>query len=271
MTDIVSPKRPAARLIPLAIVAAGAISACAAPGTEPEATTPAEAPAASAPSAAAAADQTRITMAECPTPSEGLVHFKVGDAELAVPADAVRDAIPAGMQPPLQQEVVARELQSRVAQGAGCPQNPIDATLLMLNADLGHPLLNGDIGLLRSPDGRITEQFADLTRDLQRQPTSNCRELSGDLMACVGTETVGDRQTPVMYVITTDPNETLNTGGPLAVRCVLQEESVRGCNIVDRLPGNLTVDASLNPGTYTTEGLAAAHDAVLRRVETYRR
>ncbi len=62
-------------------------------------------------------------------------------------------------------------------------------------------------------------------------------------LTCVGTETVGQRETPVMYVITTDTSRNLNTGGPLAARCVLQgaqqpadgqaPAGIRSCNIVD--------------------------------------
>jgi hypothetical protein len=52
---------------------------------------------------------------------------------------------------------------------------------------------------------------------------------------------------------------------------VLEGDAVRGCNIVDQLPGNLTVDAALNAGTYTTDSLASAHQAALARVQSLRR
>jgi hypothetical protein len=210
-------------------------------------------------------------MAECSTPAEGRVHFRVGEAVLAVPAAEVREVIPVGMQAPLQQAAVTAELRARAAEGAGCPEKPMDAALLLVGGEAGDPLLEGTIGVLRSPPGTITAQFAKLTRDLQRKPTQNCRQLNGQLIACVGTETIGQRETPVMYVITTDANRNLNTGGPLAARCVLQGEAVRGCNIVDQLPGNLTIDAALKAGTYSTENLASAHRAALARVQSLRR
>jgi hypothetical protein len=253
-----------------AAVAAVALSACE-PGAEdaPEAAaTPAAGQAGAAGTGTA---QDRISMAECSTPSQGRVHFDIGDAVLAVPAQEVREVIPAGMQAPLQQEAVTTRLRELAAEGAGCPEEPMGAVLLLLGGDAGNPLLEGTIGVLRSPPGTITAQFAKLTRDLQRNPTQNCRQLSGQLIACVGTETIGQRETPVMYVITTDQNRTLNTGGPLAARCVLEGEAIRGCNIVDQLPGNLTVDAALNAGTYSTESLASAHQAALARVQSLRR
>jgi hypothetical protein len=254
-----------------AAVAAVALSACE-PGPE-DAPDAAAAPAAgqAATAAAAGTGQDRISMAECSTPAQGRVHFDVGDAVLAVPAQDVREVVPAGMQAPLQQEAVTARLRELAAAGSGCPEKPMEAMLLLVGGDAGNPLLEGTIGVLRSPPGTITAQFAKLTRDLQRNPTQNCRQLNGRLIACVGTETIGQRETPVMYVITTDPSETLNTGGPLAARCVLEGEAIRGCNIVDQLPGNLTIDAALNAGTYTTESLASAHQAALARVQSLRR
>ena len=264
--------RRALRGCTLAALAAVALSACeAGPEDAPEAAAAPAAPAAGQAGAAAPGAQDRISMAECGTPAEGRVHFEIGEAVLAVPAQDVREVIPVGMQAPLQQEAVTARLRELAAQGSGCPEQPMEAVLLLLGGNAGNPLLEGTIGVLRSPPGSITAQFAQLTRNLQQNPTQNCRQLNGQLIACVGTETIGQRETPVMYVITTDPGETLNTGGPLAARCVLEGETVRGCNIVDQLPGNLTVDATLNAGTYSTESLAAAHDAALARVQSLRR
>ena len=256
----------------LAALATIALAACEpTPGDAPAADTATPAETATATAAPAGSGQDRISMAECATPAEGRVHFRIGEAVLAVPAPDVREVIPAGMQAPLQQDAVTAELRARAAEGAGCPEKPMDAALLLLGGEAGDPLLEGTIGVLRSPPGRITTQFAELTRDLQRNPTQNCRQLSGQLIACVGTETVGQRETSVMYVITTDPNRNLNTGGPLAARCVLNGESIRGCNIVDQLPGSLTIDAALNAGTYSTASLAGAHQAALARVQSLRR
>ncbi len=267
------PARPPLRRGALAAFILLALAACestpddAAPGAA-AATTAAQTGAAAAP---AGAGQERISMAECSTPAEGQVHFRVGGSVLAVPAQDVREVIPVGVAAPLQQEAVTAELRSLAAEGAGCPEKPMDAVLLLVGGETGDPLLEGTIGVLRSPPGTITAQFAELTRGLQRNPTQNCRSLNGGLLTCVGTETVGQRETPVMYVITTDPNRNLNTGGPLAARCVLEGEAIRGCNIVDQLPGDLTVDAALNAGTYSTENLASAHGAALARIQSLRR
>ena len=276
MTRTAQQPRLSARRAALAALAAVALAACEpSPDDAPEAA--AGAPAAGQAGAAAgtaagpATGQDRISMAECSTPAEGRVHFTIGESVLAVPAQNVREVIPVGMQAPLQQQAVTTRLRELAAEGAGCPEKPMDAVLLLLGGDPGHPLLEGTIGILRSPPGTITAQFAKLTRDLQQNPTQNCRELNGELIACVGTETIGQRETPVMYVITTDPGQTLNTGGPLAARCVLEGEAIRGCNIVDQLPGNLTVDAALNAGTYSTESLASARQAALGRVQSLRR
>jgi hypothetical protein len=273
-----SPNRPASRRLALAALSVVALAACGStPDEAPAAGAEAPAAGAEAPAGTAAAAtpagraQDRISMAECTTPAEGRVHFRVGDSVLAVPAPDVREVIPVGMKAPLQQEAVTTELRALAAEGAGCPEKPMDAALLLLGGNASNPLLEGTIGVLRSPPGTITAQFAELTRNLQRSPTQNCRQLNGQLIACVGTETIGPRETPVMYVITTDPNRTLNTGGPLAARCVLDGEAIRGCNIVDQLPGNLTMDAALNAGTYSTESLASAHQAALARVQSLRR
>lgn len=280
MTRHTQRPRPSVRHCMLAAVAAVALSACEpqpedAAGAGTAAPTAGEsgtwAGAAGTAAAATAGGQDRISMAECSTPAQGRVHFDIGDSVLAVPAQDVREVIPVGMQAPLQQEAVTARLRELAAEGAGCPEKPMEAVLLLLGGDTGNPLLEGTIGVLRSPPGTITAQFAKLTRDLQQNPTQNCRQLNGELIACVGTETIGQRETPVMYVITTNTSRRLNTGGPLAARCVLENEAVRGCNIVDQLPGNLTVDAALNAGTYSTEGLAAAHQAALARVQSLRR
>lgn len=264
----------------LAALALGALAAC---ETSPDEEASAEAaPAAGTPAApggATAAEQ-RISTAECATSPEGRVFFKVGESVLAVPANDVREVYPTGLQPPLSQEAVTSEIRARAAEGAGCPERPMEAVLVAVGGGTADPLLQGTIGILRSAPGAITDQFARITRDLQRNPTENCRKVNGELLTCVGTETAGQRQTAVMYVITTNPNQNLNTGGPLAARCVLQgnvqpqpgqaQAAIRSCNIVDEVPGNLIIDATLNAGTYSTEGLAQAHRAALARVQSLR-
>ncbi|MEO1490967.1 MAG: hypothetical protein AAFV19_02300 [Pseudomonadota bacterium] len=212
----------------------------------------------------------RINISNCSQPADEKVFFKVGGARLGVPSGVIVEAIPSTLRPPIRKEDATRELERQAANGAGCPEAPLDTVLLVINDRFAHPLLEGTAGLVRATPG-MTEQFAALTEKLQQEPTNNCRELSGDLLACVGTETLRNRETPVMYVITTDRSQKLNTGGPLAARCTLQERKIQGCNLIDTLPGDLTVDVTLNPGTYTTADLAGARSAALRQIQGYAR
>ncbi len=199
---------------------------------------------------------------------------------LSVPADEVREVYPTGLQAPVSEEAVTSAIRARAAEGAGCPEKPMEAVLVAVGGGPADPLLEGTIGILRSTPGAITDQFAKITRGLQSNPTENCKKVNGELLTCVGTETVGQRQTPVMYVITTDPSQKLNTGGPLAARCVLQGAAqpaagqspaeIRSCNIVDEVPGDLIIDATLKAGTFSTQSLAQAHRAALARVQSLR-
>jgi hypothetical protein len=260
----------------LAVLALGALAACeTAPAESPAATEPA-----AAQGAAAGAPEQRISMADCASPPEGRVYFSLGESVLAVPADDVREVYPTGLQAPVSEEAVTAAIRSRAADGAGCPEKPMEAVLVAVGGGTTDPLLEGTIGILRAPPEAITDQFAKITRDLQRNPTQNCRPVNGGLLTCVGTETAGQRETPVMYVITTDTSRNLNTGGPLAARCVLAgaqqpapgqpAAGIRNCNIVDEVPGGLIVDATLKAGTFSTETLAQAHRAALARVQSLR-
>ena len=241
------------------------------PGDAPAAsTTPA---AATQPQGATASanSENRINLAECSSPSEGRIHFKIGESLFQVPANIIGDVIPSSMKPPFKREAVKAELQAQAAGGAGCPEKPIDATLLLMKDDLGHPLLEGTVGLVRTPPPQAAQRFAQLTAQLQAKPNRNCKPIGGELLACVGTETRGQRETPVMYVISTDTTQRLNSGGPLAVRCTLDGQKIAGCNIVDQLAGGATFDATLNAGDYSTAGLRSARDAAARKVEALRR
>ena len=231
-------------------------------------------PAANPPQQGASASpnaENRINLAECSTPSEGKIFFKVGQSVFQVPANTIGDVIPASMKPPFQREAVKAELQSQASAGGGCPEKPIDTTLLLMKDDLGHPLLEGTIGLVRTPPPQAAQRFAQLTAQLQAKPNRNCKPIGGELLACVGTETRGERETPVMYVISTDTTQKLNSGGPLAVRCTLDGQKIAGCNIVDQMAGGATFDATLNAGDYSTAGLRSARDAAARKVEALRR
>ena len=260
-------------LAPLA--AAALLAACAddnaatpAAQTTPATTTQ---PAAGTPAAPAQPGQdTRISMAECSTPDGGKVQFKLGNAVLAVPAGTIRDVLPANLRPPIQPEAVAAELQRQAREGYGCPGKPIDARLMVMQDQLGHELLEGTLALLETRSGSIVKGFAEATRRLQQNPTDNCRQLGADLIGCTGKETRGQPETTVLYVVTTNRNAKMASGGPLAARCVLEGDRIGGCNIVDEMPGNVAFDAALRPGTYTTKGLQAAHNAATQKVRSMR-
>lgn len=211
---------------------------------------------------------TRINIKQCAQPVGDKVFFKIGGAQLGVPGGVIVEAIPSALRPPIKKEDATRELERQAANGGGCPERPLDTVLLIINERFAHPLLEGTAGLVRAAPG-ATAQFAELTRQLQQKPTQNCRQLNGELLACVGTETRGNRETPVMYVITTNKSQNLNTGGPLAARCTLQDKKVEGCKLIDTLPGGLTIDVTLNAGTYTTADLAGARNAALQQINSY--
>lgn len=255
-------------MAPVAMAGMCFLAACAPEPSEPQQS---PAPSTAQPQATAAAKENRVNLAQCQSAALGNVHFEVGGSVLAVPAGAVNDVIPSNMKPPFQKEAVRAELQNQASQGAGCPERPLGATLLLVKDDLGHPLLEGTMGLVRTPPKETAERFAKLTAQLQAKPNRNCKTLAGELLACVGTETRGERDTPVMYVISTDTTQKMNTGGPLAVRCLLGEKKIQGCNIVDQVPGGVTFDATLKAGDYSTALLRGARDAAARKVQDMKR
>lgn len=250
-----------------ALMAALALAACASDGdaTKTADATPTD--------TAATTDNTggaATGLSNCSTPPQGRVHFKIADATLAVPGNVVLDAIPAGMEPPITKERVVAEVKARTEAGQGCPGTPMETGLLLVKNDPGHPLLDGNMGLLALPPGGITERFAAETKRLQADPPKTCSAIGKDLIGCVGVEKRGETSTNVLYVITTDPNEKMSTGGPLAARCVLNGDKVEGCNLVDQLAGGVAMDASLKSGTYSTAGLRGALDAAVASVNAMR-
>lgn len=213
----------------------------------------------------------RINLARCEKQAEGRVFFKVGKTTLAVPAPAVRDAVPSSLKQPFTTEQVKPELQRQAAAGGGCPEKPIEARYLSWQTEPKSPLLVGDISLANAPAGALTSQFAKLTGQLQANPTQNCKDVGGNLIGCIGTETKRrpdgtEDKTQVMYVITTDRTARLSTGGPLSARCVLEDGKVLGCSLVDELPGDVAFDVTLKPGSYTTTGLDAARSEAIANI-----
>lgn len=213
----------------------------------------------------------RINLGQCTSPFDGKIYFQIGESNLSVPAPVIIDTIPANLRPPVTKEQVRSELKAQAAAGAGCPEKPLAAGLLLLKDDLQHPLLDGNIGLLSMPPGGITGKFAELTRQLQRKPTENCKPVGGDLLGCIGTESRGNVETQVMYIITTKAGENMASGGPLAARCVLRDQAVEGCNLVEQLAGNLAFDASLKAGTYSTASLREALNVAAGHIRNLRR
>ena len=74
-----------------------------------------------------------------------------------------------------------------------------------------------------------------------------------------------------MYIVTTDRTKKMNSGGPLAIRCSMQQGKVRGCNIVDRGRGNYVVDAILNQGEYSTNSIERAWRSAMAQIDARRK
>lgn len=252
-----------------AVFAFGFLAACGSDGTSTNETTATTATTQQQNSPAVASSD-RISLAQCTQPAGGNVFFRVGDAVFRIPGSNVRDAIPSSLQPPINKGDVKSELQRQAAAGGGCPEKPIDTRLLMLQTNLDHPLLDGTVGLLATPPEGLTATFSKVTRQLQQRPNQNCKQVGADLIGCVGTETRGTVETQVMYVISTDTTQNLASGGPLAARCVLDQGNVRGCNMVDQLPGNVAFDVTLKAGNYTVASLRSARDTAAARITALR-
>lgn len=242
-----------------AVAALLALAACAGSSEAPD---PAAADG-STEGAAATTDKTGAGagLPNCATPSEGRIFLTVADLTLAVPGNVVQDVIPNNIEPPVTKEKVVAEVKSQTEQGIGCPEKPMNAGLLLVKDELGHPLLDGRMGMLALPPGGITAGFVAETKRLQDKPTKACQQMSGsDLLACRGREKQGERVTEVLYLITMDKTQNMATGGPLAARCTFKDEAIAGCNLVETITNNVVVDISLKSGLYTTESLRGALD-----------
>lgn len=211
---------------------------------------------------------TRVGLANCATPDGGKVHFKVGDTILALLPNEIDETIPTGLKPPYTPELLKAEIERQTAQGGGCPGKPLDMLVLAMRAEGGDSLLQGTIGMLATDPQRLSRGYADVTAKLQANPPQTCKRLGGDLLACTGTETAGQTRSEVMYIITTDRSKKMNSGGPLAIRCAIQQAQVRGCNIVDQGRGNFIIDAILKQGDYSTASLENAWRTALNAVNS---
>ena len=245
-----------------------ALAACAPANEGPGTSTQ---PAATASQPAASSGAARVGLSNCATPDGGKVHFSVGGTVLALTPAEIQETIPKGLQPPFTAEQLKAELDRQTAAGGGCPEKPLEMLVLAMNGNSNDTLLQGTIGMLAADPGRLSKGYADVTTRLQSNPPETCKRLGGDLIACTGTESAGNRKAEVMYIVTTDQSKRMNSGGPLAIRCSIQQAKVRGCNIVDRGRGNFIIDAILNQGEYSTANIEKAWLSALAQVDARRK
>jgi hypothetical protein len=244
-----------------------ALAACAPEGQAPTASTQAS----TNTQTATAATTGKVGLSNCSTPDGGKVHFKVGSTVMALTPPEIQETIPKNLKPPFSAEVLKAELDRQTAAGGGCPEKPLDMLVLAMNGSGEGTLLQGTIGMLATDPGRLSKGYADVTARLQANPPDTCKKLGGDLIACTGTESSGSRKTEVMYIVTTDRNKKMNSGGPLAIRCSIQKAQVRGCNIVDRGRGDFIIDAILDQGEYSTSSIEQAWKSALAQVDARRK
>lgn len=240
-------------------------------GSGSEAETQPEAPDESTEQAAAAEDardEERLTTAECEQPNDDKVFFQIGSSVFAVSGEEVDTVLPPGVTPETPSEEVIGQLRSATAEGAGCPEKPLDLALLAVTGPQSDALLAGTILLFRSEG--IAEPYADLTRQMLANP-EKCQDAENGLIACQAIEQDGAEEIRSLYLVSTDSNETLDFGGPLAARCVLAEDQVRGCETLDELEGQIGMRAPLKALPESSAALAAAHRAALERVRPLRR
>ncbi|HET7408668.1 MAG TPA: hypothetical protein VFJ13_00575, partial [Paracoccaceae bacterium] len=209
----------------------------------------------------------QLTTADCQTPSQDRVHFRIGSAVFAVPGDDVRTVLPPGVTPETPAEEVIDRLRAATAEGAGCPETPLEAALLAVAGPAGDPLVADSLLLFRS--GGIAQPYGDLTRQMLATP-ERCQTAGAGLLACQAVERDGAQQTQSLYLVSTEQNRTLAFGGPLAARCVIAGEQIRGCEIVDELPGGVGLRAPLKALPQSSAALAAAHQAALAQVRPLR-
>lgn len=211
-----------------------------------------------------------IDLSGCGEPAGGALHLQIGQSDLKIPLAVLADVTPAKVRRPETEAETKLPPIALAEPGAGCPEKPLDAVFAVIRDDLGDPMLEGALGLRASPKDALAA-LSQVTSGLQADPPATCNQASQDLMACVGTETRGDRTTEVLYLITTDRSENLNSGGPLSARCVREGEKVIGCGMADTVQGDVAFDATLNPGTFTTAALRAAHGSITSYIDKLRR
>lgn len=269
MTDQALRRRAARPLLAAAVLLA--LSACGSEPAAPTTTQTAQAQTAQAQPGAAPGQvaEERMATTNCRTPADGRVHFSLGQAVFAVPGDDVRTVLPPGVTPATPADQVIERLRQLTTQGGGCPESPLDAALLGVAGPANDPLLADAIALFRSGPGGISTPYGNLTRDMLAN-SGRCQPAEAGLIACQATEQDGDQQVQSLYLVATEPGRRLSFGGPLAARCIVVEDRVRGCEIVDELPGGVGVRAPLRALPQSADALAAAHGAAMARVQPLR-
>jgi hypothetical protein len=268
--DIAERGRRAAGMTLTASAMLLALAACQSEPAEPQASDEpvAETAAPTPPGAAQPVVEERLSTANCTTPAQDRVHFRVNNVVFAVPGDDVRTVVPPDVTPSTPAEQVVAMLREQTAAGAGCPEKPLSAGLLGVAGPAGAPLLADTIALFRSPPGSIGTPYGNLTREMLAN-SDRCQKGQGGLLACQATGQDGAQQT--LYLVSTERNRTLAFGGPLAARCALMGEQIRGCEIVDELPGGVGLRVPLTALPQSSAALAAAHQAALAKVRELRR
>ena len=214
-----------------------------------------------------ASEGNRVQLLGCRQPVNDRVHFAIGQSRLAVPQQAIRNISPAAAEPGATPEQISAQLNDMLGDGLGCPETPLAANAVIIENAVTNPLLGGRIAILRRPPPETINRFTAITRQLQQsRPEDSCRRASQDLLACFGTERNAAVTNEVMYLVTTDPQQNLSTGGPLAARCVLEGQRVVRCGVVDVLQGGVAIDATLKGGEYSTQSLRQARDAAVSEV-----
>lgn len=210
----------------------------------------------------------RLATPECQQPSDDKVFFRVGSAVFAVPGGEVDTVLPPGVTPETPANEVIGRLRTATAEGAGCPEKPLDLALLAVSGPQSDALLAGTILIFRS-DG-IAGPYGDLTRQMLASP-DRCQSSEGGLIACQAVEQDGAEEIRSLYLVSTDRNQKLSFGGPMAARCMLAEDRIQGCEILDELDGQIGVRAPLKALPESGAQLAAAHKAAIERVRSLRR
>lgn len=242
------------------------LSACGATG-EKKVEEPAEAPEQAATETDGRIEE-RLTTAECQQPSDDKVFFRIGNSVFAVPGGDVDTVLPPGVTPETPAEEIIGRLRTATAEGAGCPEKPLDLALLAVAGPESDALLANTVLLFRS-DG-IAEPYGDLTRQMLASP-ERCQSSEGGLIACQAVEQDGAEEIRALYLVSTDRNQKLSFGGPLAARCMVAEDQIRGCEILDELEGRIAMRAPLKALPESGAELAAAHRKAIETVQPLRR